>query len=82
MRTATCRTCVAPITHEAGDWWHDGGQNLDLHAIHNAEPFPPIPIRDVGPRLTEGQRVTRACFKLIGFGVAAFLTGRALRGQA
>jgi len=79
MRTATCRTCVAPITHEAGDWWHDLPQEQHTH---NAEPFPPIPIRDVGPRLTEGQRVTRACFKLIGFGVAAFLTGRALRGQA
>ena len=79
MRTATCRTCVAPIVHEDGFWWHD---TQTTYSDHNAEPFPEIPIRDVGPRLTEGQRVTRACFKLIGFGVAAFLTGRALRGQA
>jgi len=79
MRTATCRTCVAPIVFDDHDWWHYYPQ--DRHT-HNAEPFPPIPIRDVGPRRTEGQRVTRGCLKLIGFGAAAFLTGRALRGRA
>ena len=80
MRTATCRTCVAPIVHELGDWWHNEPQHLTTE--HNAEPFPQVPIRDVGPRLTEGQRVTRGCLKLIGFGAAAILTGRALRGRA
>jgi len=78
MRTATCRTCINPIAFEFGDWWH----NEAPAAQHNADPFPDIPIRDVGPRLTEGQRVTRGCFKLIGFGVAALLAGRALRGRA
>ena len=80
MRTATCRTCVTPIAFEDGDWWHDYFQ--EGGGTHNAEPFPDIPIRDVGPRLTEGQRVTRGCLKLIGFGAAAILTGRALRGRA
>ena len=81
MRTATCRTCNAHIVYDANEWWHYYGQDRrDAH--HNAEPFPDIPIRDVGPRLTEGQRVTRGCLKLIGFGAAAILTGRALRGRA